>query len=68
VQEAATFFKARAQIERDYGRDMLKLARTAVDQYALNDGKAGCAHFHYPTTTLQSYACTGHTSTHGTAS
>jgi hypothetical protein len=42
MQEAAAFFKRRSAIEGDYGRDMLKLARTSVDAYSMNDGKAGC--------------------------
>jgi Rho GTPase-activating protein RGD1 len=35
------FFKKRAVLEEEFGRGMQKLAKSAVDQYAMNDGKAG---------------------------
>ena len=40
-QEASVFFKKRAIIEDDYGKQLQKLARTTSEIYALNDGKAG---------------------------
>ncbi|KAH7097534.1 RhoGAP-domain-containing protein [Auriculariales sp. MPI-PUGE-AT-0066] len=40
-REAALFFKKRAVFEEEYGRNLQKLARTTVEQYALGDGKAG---------------------------
>jgi hypothetical protein len=41
-QEASVFFKKRAIIEDEYGKQLQKLARTTSEVYALNDGKAGC--------------------------
>ncbi|KAF8801325.1 RhoGAP-domain-containing protein [Phlegmacium glaucopus] len=40
-REASVFFKKRAVIEDDYGKQLQKLARTTSEIYALNDGKAG---------------------------
>ncbi|EIN09430.1 GTPase activating protein [Punctularia strigosozonata HHB-11173 SS5] len=40
-REASVFFKKRAALEEEYGRNMLKLSRTTADTYAMNDGKAG---------------------------
>lgn len=45
-QEASVFFKKRAIIEDEYGKQLQKLARTTSEVYALNDGKAGYAAFH----------------------
>ena len=41
LQEASVFFKKRAALEEEYGRGLLKLARTTSETYAMNDGKAG---------------------------
>ena len=41
------FFKKRAIIEDEYGRQLQKLARSTSEVYALNDGKAGYAAFSY---------------------
>lgn len=46
-QEASAFFKKRATIEDEYGKQMQKLARTTSEVYALNDGKAGYAALHF---------------------
>jgi Rho GTPase-activating protein RGD1 len=35
------FFKKRATIEEEYGRNMQKLSRATADQYAMSEGKAG---------------------------
>lgn len=35
------FFKKRAIMEEEYGKNMQKLARSTADVYALSDGKAG---------------------------
>jgi hypothetical protein len=68
TQEAASFFKARSLIERDYGRDLLKLAKTSVDTYSLNDGKAGCAPRPRPARARPAHArAAARTSTRGTA-
>lgn len=40
-QEASAFFKKRAAIEDEYGRNLQKIARTTSETYAMNDGKAG---------------------------
>ncbi|KZT07421.1 RhoGAP-domain-containing protein [Laetiporus sulphureus 93-53] len=40
-REAAAFFKKRALLEEEYGRNMLKLAKTTSDAYSMNEGKAG---------------------------
>ncbi|KXN87662.1 RHO GTPase-activating protein RGD1 [Leucoagaricus sp. SymC.cos] len=40
-REASAFFKKRAAIEDDYGRNLQKIARSTSDTYAMNDGKAG---------------------------
>ncbi|KAF9461544.1 Rho GTPase activation protein [Collybia nuda] len=40
-REASVFFKKRAMMEEEYGKNMQKLARTTADTYALSDGKAG---------------------------
>ena len=45
-QEASVFFKKRALIEDEYGKQLQKLARTTSEVYALNDGKAGYAAFY----------------------
>ena len=45
-QEASVFFKKRAIIEDEYGKQLQKLARTTSEVYALSDGKAGCVAFH----------------------
>ena len=45
-QEASVFFKKRAIIEDEYGKQLQKLARTTSEVYGLNDGKAGYAAFH----------------------
>ena len=44
-QEASVFFKKRAIIEDEYGKQLQKLARSTSEVYALNDGKAGYAAF-----------------------
>jgi hypothetical protein len=44
-QEASVFFKKRAIIEDEYGKQLQKLARTSSEVYALSDGKAGYAAF-----------------------
>lgn len=46
-QEASAFFKKRAIIEDEYGKQLQKLARTTSEVYALNDGKAGYAALHF---------------------
>ncbi|KAG5654214.1 hypothetical protein H0H81_006248 [Sphagnurus paluster] len=40
-REASTFFKKRAAMEEEYGKNMQKLARTSAEVYSMNDGKAG---------------------------
>lgn len=35
------FFKKRAVLEDEYGRNMHKLARSTSDAYSMGDGKAG---------------------------
>ncbi|CCM04184.1 uncharacterized protein FIBRA_06346 [Fibroporia radiculosa] len=40
-KEAVTFFKKRAMLEEEYGRNLHKLARATNDAYATSDGKAG---------------------------
>ena len=45
-QEASVFFKKRAIIEDEYGKQLQKLARSTSEVYALNDGKAGYVVFH----------------------
>ena len=35
------FFKKRAVMEEEYGKNLQKLARSTAELYALNDGKAG---------------------------
>lgn len=40
-QEASAFFKKRAAIEDEYGRNLQKIARATSETYAMNDGKAG---------------------------
>ncbi|KAG5641792.1 hypothetical protein DXG03_004178 [Asterophora parasitica] len=40
-REAAAFFKKRAAMEEDYGKNMQKLSRTTAEAYAVHDGKAG---------------------------
>lgn len=42
AQETSVFFKKRAAIEEEYGKNLQKLARTTSDVYSMNDGKAGC--------------------------
>lgn len=39
--EAAIFFKKRAQIEEEYARAMIKLARSSSQAYGVSEGKAG---------------------------
>ncbi|KAG6898315.1 hypothetical protein C0992_011906 [Termitomyces sp. T32_za158] len=40
-REASTFFKKRAAMEEEYGKNLQKLARSTAEIYSLNDGKAG---------------------------
>ncbi|KAG6855782.1 hypothetical protein H0H87_010880 [Tephrocybe sp. NHM501043] len=40
-REAATYFKKRAVMEEEYGKNMQKLARSTAEIYSMNDGKAG---------------------------
>ncbi|THH27126.1 hypothetical protein EUX98_g7071 [Antrodiella citrinella] len=40
-REASVFFKKRAVLEEEYGRNMQKLSKTTAETYAMNDGKAG---------------------------
>ncbi|KDQ26832.1 hypothetical protein PLEOSDRAFT_1113232 [Pleurotus ostreatus PC15] len=40
-RETSVFFKKRAAIEEEYGKNLQKLARTTSDVYSMNDGKAG---------------------------
>ncbi|KAI0028320.1 GTPase activating protein [Vararia minispora EC-137] len=40
-REAATFFKRRAALEEEYGRNLQKMSKTTTEAYALSDGKAG---------------------------
>lgn len=40
-REASLFFKKRAMMEEEYGKNLQKLARTTAEAYAINDGKAG---------------------------
>ncbi|KAF5383545.1 hypothetical protein D9615_003740 [Tricholomella constricta] len=40
-REASAFFKKRAAMEEEYGKNMQKLARTTAEAYAMHDGKAG---------------------------
>lgn len=40
-QEASVFFKKRAVLEDDYGRNLQKLARSTSELYAISEGKAG---------------------------
>ena len=40
VQEAANFFRKRAQLEEEYGRQNIRLARTSLDTYREGEGKA----------------------------
>ena len=40
-QEASAFFKKRALMEEEYGKNLQKLARSTAEVYAINDGKAG---------------------------
>ncbi|KAG6827153.1 hypothetical protein H0H92_013004 [Tricholoma furcatifolium] len=41
LDEAATYFKKRAAMEEEYGKNMQKLARSTAEVYSLSDGKAG---------------------------
>ncbi|KAG6873517.1 hypothetical protein C0995_014785 [Termitomyces sp. Mi166 len=41
LDEASTFFKKRAAMEEEYGKNMQKLARSTAEIYSMNDGKAG---------------------------
>lgn len=41
LQEASVFFKKRAMLEDEYGRNMQKLARSTSELYAMSEGKAG---------------------------
>ncbi|EJD47891.1 RhoGAP-domain-containing protein [Auricularia subglabra TFB-10046 SS5] len=40
-REASTFFKKRAVLEEEYGRNLQKLARSTSETYSMSDGKAG---------------------------
>ncbi|GAA5877508.1 hypothetical protein JCM1840_003876 [Sporobolomyces johnsonii] len=40
-REASNFLKKRAQIEEEYARSMVKLARSSIESYGLSEGKAG---------------------------
>lgn len=40
-QEASVFFKKRAVLEDEYGRNLQKLARSTSELYAMSEGKAG---------------------------
>ncbi|KAG6841450.1 hypothetical protein C0991_010875 [Blastosporella zonata] len=40
-REAATYFKKRAVMEEEYGKNMQKHARSTAEIYSMNDGKAG---------------------------
>ncbi|KAM0749509.1 RhoGAP-domain-containing protein [Meredithblackwellia eburnea MCA 4105] len=40
-REASTFLKKRAQIEEEYARAMIKLARSSTESYGLSEGKSG---------------------------
>jgi hypothetical protein len=40
-REASVYFKKRAILEEEYGRNMFKLSKTTAEVYAMNDGKAG---------------------------
>ncbi|KAF5362023.1 hypothetical protein D9756_002638 [Leucocoprinus leucothites] len=40
-REASSFFKKRAAIEDEYGRNLQKITRSTSETYAMNDGKAG---------------------------
>ena len=41
LQETSVFFKKRAMLEDEYGRNLQKLARSTSELYAMNEGKAG---------------------------
>ncbi|KAG6907142.1 hypothetical protein DXG01_010361 [Tephrocybe rancida] len=41
LDEASTYFKKRAVMEEEYGKNMQKLARSTAEVYSMNDGKAG---------------------------
>ncbi|CEQ41510.1 SPOSA6832_03229, partial [Sporobolomyces salmonicolor] len=41
MDEASNFLKKRAQIEEEYARSMVKLARSSIESYGLSEGKAG---------------------------
>ncbi|PCH44144.1 GTPase activating protein [Wolfiporia cocos MD-104 SS10] len=40
-KEASAFFKKRATLEEEYGRNLQKLARATSDAYSMSEGKAG---------------------------
>ncbi|KIL65575.1 hypothetical protein M378DRAFT_125410 [Amanita muscaria Koide BX008] len=40
-REASTFFKKRAAIEEEYGKNLQKLSRATSEAYAISEGKAG---------------------------
>ncbi|KAF7770562.1 hypothetical protein Agabi119p4_6536 [Agaricus bisporus var. burnettii] len=40
-REASSFFKKRAAVEDEYGRNLQKVARATSETYSMNDGKAG---------------------------
>ncbi|KAH9928794.1 hypothetical protein B0H21DRAFT_837945 [Amylocystis lapponica] len=40
-REASVFFKKRAALEEEYGRNMQKLTKGTIEAYSMNDGKAG---------------------------
>ena len=41
LQETSVFFKKRAMLEDEYGRNLQKLARSTSELYAMSEGKAG---------------------------
>lgn len=51
-QEASSFFKKRAAVEDEYGRNLQKVARATSETYSMNDGKAGWVYlYHIPSHT-----------------
>lgn len=54
-QEASAFFKKRATIEDEYGRNLHKIARATSETYAMNDGKAGSVLFSLVCHVMPSY-------------
>ena len=41
AQEASMFFKKRAALEEEYGKNLQKLIRATSEGYSTSDGKAG---------------------------